>query len=106
MRGGHVVGALSGLALWCGSGALVGATIGTLRGRLAAGVLLGTFCGVLGWILVLGAPPRRRTPRVMPAAAVAVPATVSATVTEADVREASAPAPLAWRPDAPAAAAG
>jgi hypothetical protein len=50
--------ALLGLAIWCGSGALVGGAIGTWYDRTAAGVLLGTFCGVIGWILLLGAGPR------------------------------------------------
>ncbi len=50
--------AFLGLAIWCGSGAIVGGAIGAWYDRTATGVLLGTFCGVIGWILLLGAGPR------------------------------------------------
>jgi hypothetical protein len=49
------------LAVWCASGALVGGILGIPRGRPLTGVVLGTFCGVFGWLIVLGAAPRHRT---------------------------------------------
>jgi hypothetical protein len=47
------------LALWCGTGAAIGTFLGIRTGRLAIGVVLGTFCGIFGWLLLLGAEPRR-----------------------------------------------
>jgi hypothetical protein len=51
-----------GLAFWCGSGALVGASIGIVKHRPGIGMLLGTFCGIFGWIMLLGARPRQIAP--------------------------------------------
>ena len=48
------------LVLWCGSGAIVGWAIGLFTGRRGLGVFLGMFCGVFGWLMLLGADPRER----------------------------------------------
>jgi hypothetical protein len=50
--------ALTWLFLWCASGALVGWAVGARTGHRRAGWLLGSFMGVFGWVLVLGAQPR------------------------------------------------
>jgi hypothetical protein len=46
------------LVLWCCSGAIVGWAIGLVTGRPGLGVFLGMFCGVFGWLMLLGADPR------------------------------------------------
>jgi uncharacterized membrane protein YfcA len=48
------------LVLWCGSGAIVGWTIGHFQGRPWLGGVLGMFCGAFGWVMLLGAEPRTR----------------------------------------------
>jgi hypothetical protein len=48
------------LVLWCGSGAIVGATIGHGKGRASLGGVLGMFCGPFGWLMLLAAEPRTR----------------------------------------------
>ena len=80
------------LTVWCASGGLVGGAIGLRSGHLGTGLLLGTFCGVLGWVLLLGAAPR---PRVTAAvAAVAVEPTSSLTVKSSAEVVASSSNPL------------
>jgi hypothetical protein len=46
------------LVLWCASGGLVGWVLGARTGRGGVGLLLGTFMGFFGWVLILGAEPR------------------------------------------------
>ncbi len=48
------------LGLWCLVGGVVGGSIGHSSGRLGTGLLLGSFCGVFGWVLLAGAAPRQR----------------------------------------------
>ena len=43
---------------WCGVGGLVGALIGSGKGRAAAGFWLGLLLGVIGWIIVAFLSPR------------------------------------------------
>lgn len=56
------------LALWCGSGAIVGSVVGNFTGRTGVGTVLGTFAGPFGWLMLLGGQPRSRavcaSPRV------------------------------------------
>ena len=60
--------ALTWLVAWCVSGALVGWGIGARTGRTGAGVFLGAFMGVLGWVLILGAQPHGETSELAVAA--------------------------------------
>jgi hypothetical protein len=46
------------LTLWCGVGGLVGVALGSPKGRPLAGLFLGTFLNLLGWVMILGAPDR------------------------------------------------
>ena len=48
------------LASWCLVGGAVGALIGRYSGRLGVGIVLGSLCGVFGWVLLAGAAPRPR----------------------------------------------
>jgi predicted lipid-binding transport protein (Tim44 family) len=45
---------------WCGIGGLVGALIGSGKGRAAAGFWLGLLLGIIGWIIVAFMSPRGR----------------------------------------------
>lgn len=54
------------LALWCGSGAIVGWVIGSFRGRSGVGTVLGAFAGPFGWLMVLGAAPKARAVAALP----------------------------------------
>ena len=45
---------------WCGVGGLVGALIGSGKGRAAAGFWLGLLLGIIGWIIVAFMSPRAR----------------------------------------------
>jgi uncharacterized membrane protein YfcA len=46
------------LLILCGAGGLVGAALGHRIHRSAAGLLLGTFLPLLGWVMILEARPR------------------------------------------------
>ena len=48
------------LLLWCGSGALVGSLLGASIGRVRIGMVLGMFCGVFGWLMLVSAKLRER----------------------------------------------
>src|SRR5215203_3005279 len=48
------------LLLWCGSGALVGSLLGASIGRVRVGIVLGMFCGVFGWLMLVSARLRER----------------------------------------------
>jgi uncharacterized membrane protein YfcA len=56
------MGALTWLVLWCTAGGVVGWIMGARTGRNRAGLLLGAFMGVFGWVLILGARPRALAP--------------------------------------------
>jgi len=47
------------LIFWCGVGGLVGALIGSGKGRAVAGFWLGLLLGIIGWIIVALMSPRR-----------------------------------------------
>lgn len=61
------------LLFWCGVGGLVGALIGSGKGRAAAGFWLGLLLGIIGWIIVALLSPRQSY-----AAAVAAPGVANA----------------------------
>ena len=46
------------LLVTCGGGGIVGAVLGHRAGRLGAGLFLGTFLNVLGWVMILEGTPR------------------------------------------------
>jgi len=50
------------LALWCSSGGLVGWAIGARTDHGLVGLILGSFMGVFGWVLIMGASPRAESP--------------------------------------------
>ena len=50
------------LFLWCASGGLVGWAIGARTDHSLVGLILGSFMGVFGWVLILGASPRAGSP--------------------------------------------
>ena len=49
------------LATWCVVGGAVGALIGQHSGRAGVGLVLGSLCGVFGWVLLAGATSRRES---------------------------------------------
>ena len=79
------------LVLWCGSGAVVGGTIGFFKGRPWLGGVLGMFCGPFGWLMLLGAEPRTRATGSLAGAS------ASASTAEDVGRVAVVPlAPISW----------
>ena len=89
------------LALWCGSGAIVGSVVGSFTGRPGVGTVLGTFAGPLGWLMLLGAEPRARAVRASPD----VPASTAeaSCVEDAEIIDALSPQPLSCAASASAA---
>jgi len=48
------------IAFWCIVGGLVGALIGSFKGRAGAGFWWGFFLGIIGWIIAAFMAPRNR----------------------------------------------
>jgi hypothetical protein len=96
-RGGRGDEDMIWLALWCGSGAIVGYFIGRFTGRPAVGTVLGTFCGAFGWLIVLGADPRERAAHAPPDRPdSAGPAEITSGVDDVGITQTLSPKPISW----------
>jgi hypothetical protein len=80
------------LALWCGSGAIVGWMIGHSSGRPGLGAFLGAFCGPFGWLMLLGAAPKQRVVQAPSGSSVYV----AVEEEHAEITAVDSPPPISW----------